>query len=292
MPRNGILGRLMRVSWHLGFVHDGLSGVFSDDKLKIDWVKNPYDNQMWFADPFILDITDKQIIVLVEEVRFHDPKGRISKLTIDKETLEIIEVKPIIEGSSHKSFPNIIRKDGKIYIYPENAKEGDLKVYEYDPVTSSATYVTTICDDCIWDSCISDLFDEPLMFTANHNDYYLDIYKWDKVCNKFIWAETIESADKNSRMAGQLFEYCGNIYAPFQNCSRIYGGNIDIKRVDYQDGNFSFEVVKRLFSPHKKYDLGLHTLNEYKGLVIIDVFGYNHRIGKLIRLFVNKLKHI
>ena len=95
---------------------------------------------------------------------------------------------------------------------------------------------------------------------------------------------------KNSRMAGQFIKYKGTIYAPFQNCERTYGGNIDLKKVRFENAEFKFEVVKRLYSPHKKYTEGLHTLNEYKGVVVIDVIGYDRRIGKPFFLFFRRLK--
>ena len=41
-----------------------------------------YKNEGWFADPFILDVTKREIIVLVEEWYDSIQRGRISKLTI------------------------------------------------------------------------------------------------------------------------------------------------------------------------------------------------------------------
>ena len=80
--------RLTRTSWHLGFVNGGLPSVFSSDPLSVSWVKSPYKDR-WFADPFILDVTDEKYIVLAEEVRYEHPKGRIVRLTINRENLSI-----------------------------------------------------------------------------------------------------------------------------------------------------------------------------------------------------------
>jgi len=86
-----------------------------------------------------------------------------------------------------------------------------------------------------------------------------------------------------------VFEYKGEIYYPAQNCEKVYGGAIDIKRIKVESGMWKVESVKHLESPHPKYRLGMHTMNEYKGVVVIDVHGYKYGgigalISKLVRL--------
>ena len=122
---------------------------------------------------------------------------------------------------------------------------------------------------------------------------HLDIYNWDPKKTRFVYHESIVSKLKNSRMAGALFQYKGAIYCPSQNCEKNYGGGIDIKRVEQTSEGFSFQVCKKLRSPHKKRRIALHTLNEYKGLVVIDVGGYDFPIiGSLLHRIIRMLKRI
>lgn len=94
-------------------------------------------------------------------------------------------------------------------------------------------------------------------------------------------------------MGGQLFEYKGNMYYPAQDCNEIYGGAIQIKRINFENGEFSIETVKRISSPHPKMRLGLHTLNEYKGVVVVDVHGYRCNFsGGIIDTFLRIKKRI
>ena len=93
-------------------------------------------------------------------------------------------------------------------------------------------------------------------------------------------------------MGGAVFSFGGKFYAPFQNCTRTYGGNLDIKAINYLDDSFEFRTVKKLFSPHPRYKEGLHTLNEDKGVVIIDVIGYNSWVGKMVSVFVGLAKRL
>ena len=192
-----LFSKVVRKSWHLGFVVGGLDAVFSDEPLNVMWVKNPYKDR-WFADPFILDVSEKNIILLVEEFRYSHPVGRIARLTIDIATMTIVNMDIIIETGSHLSFPNILREDGKILIYPENANAGRQDIYEYDPVSHKASFAGTICNDCIWDATISDYFGKRMMFTANKNDYFLDIYEWSEKQSSFVLSHSIESEMKST----------------------------------------------------------------------------------------------
>lgn len=124
-------GDFFHKAWALGFVRGGMDAVMSDSPLKIDVVRNPYKDR-WFADPFVLDVTDTKIMLLVEELRYSHPVGRIAKLTIDRKSMAIEKMDIILECPKHLSFPNIFRKGGKVYVYPENCQSGALNIYEYD----------------------------------------------------------------------------------------------------------------------------------------------------------------
>lgn len=208
--------------------------------------------------------------------------------------MEITSRKVLLELSTHLSFPAILRKDGHIYIYPESAQSGRLDLYEFRPESETLTFVQTICDDVVWDSVITEAFGEPLMFTAAKNDYQLDIYKRDDKKERFVSYKEIPSDIKNSRLGGAVFEYNGECYYPAQNCESNYGGAIDIKKLKVESGKLKVEgVVKHIESMNKQYPLGLHTLNEYKGVVVIDVKGYRYgKIGEYVAKLVNIKKKL
>ena len=271
--------------WALGFVRGGLQSVMESDHLEVDWVKMPKDR--WYADPFVLDVTDEEILLLVEDYSYATRKGIISLLHINRSTMEITARKEVLELSTHLSFPAIWRKEGHIYVYPESAKSGKLDMYEYDADKEELAFIGTICDDVVWDSYITDAFDEPLMFTAAHYDTILDIYSWNPEKERFIPYRQIYQESRNMRMGGGVFLYNDSVYLPAQNNNKTYGGAIDIKRIDYTNGEFTFETEKHIESPNKRYPLGLHTMNEYKGVVVIDVKGYRYgKVGEMIAKLV------
>lgn len=267
-----------------------MDGVFADGKLQVDWIVNPFRDR-WFADPFILDVTDDFLFVLAEEYAFKTRKGRIAKLSINRRTLRIDDYSIVLETPTHLSFPSILRKDGRVFVYPENCRSGHLCLYEFNSQRDELVYVKTICDDPVWDSVMVNLSGFPQLFTANKNDYSLDIYNWDAEKSRFVYSSSYTSVDKSSRMAGQLFEYHGKLYMPSQYCEKEYGGSVIIKEVSVGRDSYTFTNIKKIESPHPKRKIRLHTLNEYNGVVIIDVGGYDFpKLASLLRRLTKALR--
>lgn len=273
-----IIQELARERWALGFIHGGMDavmrGISQEKRLEVDWVKMPKDR--WYADPFLLDVTETEILLLVEDYAYDAGKGVISLLHIDRESMEITSRKVLLEKNTHLSFPAILRRNGHMYVYPESAQSGKLDMYEYHQNVESLTFYKTICDDIVWDSWITEFFGKPLLFTTAKNNYQLDIYCWDTKIKRYVPCMQIPSEKPNSRLGGAIFEYEQEYYYPAQDCSRNYGSAIDIKRINYSEGKFELSVIKHLTLSHPNYQLGMHTLNEYKGVVVIDVHGFRY----------------
>ena len=116
--------------WEPVFVEAKDGTAITDGKWKFTRLRGlPKDR--CFADPFVLDANDKEIQLLVEEIRRKEPKGRIRKLVVDRQTLTIKEEVVLLEIETHLSFPAILRESRDIYVYPENAASGELSLYKY-----------------------------------------------------------------------------------------------------------------------------------------------------------------
>lgn len=282
MKLNDLYKKLTRHCWEIGFVAEGLEGVFSDNPQYI-WVKNPYKKECWFADPFILEVTDDYIILLVEEMRYVVHKGRIAKLTINRCTMSIEKMDIILEEDTHLSFPNIWRDGNDVYVYPENYKGGGLNLYKLVDNAMRLEKVGVLSYEPLTDAVMTDVFGEQLIFTTkmpNPNGKELFVYNINK--NSASCATRVHLSDNHARMAGQFFEYKGKIYRPSQDCNETYGGAVILESVEKIGDTFEFYYAKRLTSHHPQLRVGMHTLNEYKGVVVIDVHGYEHTLGKII----------
>jgi len=267
--------------WDLAFVKGGYDALFSDEPFEVDLVKNPFRDR-WFADPFVLDVTDDKIFLLAEEFCYKLDKGRAAKLTVDRSTMTIEKYDIILECPKHISFPNILRRDGKVYVYPENCRSGKLDLYEYDMEKEQLVAPRKICNDAVWDASMTDLLGRWQLFAGRQSDYFLDVYNWDEDVNMFVPYQSIESKQKNNRMAGQLFVYKGEVYCPMQDCSKSYGGGVWLKKVIQEDDGLRLEPIKKIVPPANLKKLGLHTINEYKGVVVIDLRDWIHPLAGVL----------
>ncbi len=120
---------LRRYKWDIGIASKEEGHSYDNEKWDFHIVKAPKDR--WFADPFLLDVTDEEIIILAEEYEHKLAKGRLAKLIIDKKSYKLKSYKIILELPTHLSFPIYYRKDDKIYIYPENSESGKCTLYLY-----------------------------------------------------------------------------------------------------------------------------------------------------------------
>lgn len=283
-----IIRRKIRKDWIIGFVEGGVEPLFGTEKLKVHWVKNIYSDR-WFADPFILDVDDKYIYVLAEECRYHK-RGRIAKLTIDKVSYKMLSMDIILHEKTHLSFPNIIRHEGKVYVYPENCHSKKLDIYEYSEKDEQLIPVQTICNDGLWDSTITDYFGKWQLFGGRENHFCLEEYDWSESQMRFIHSRTYESAQADFRLAGQFFKYQGEVYCPMQDCSKTYGGAVIVNKVSKTEDGIRFTPVRRIVSPSKRMNEGMHTLNMYKGLVVIDAKGYKNMFDYLLFALLHLFK--
>jgi len=266
---------LIENRYNIGFIENPLEDIINGDPISIKWVKHKYKDR-WFADPFILDVTDDSYIVLVEE--WYDPikRGRISKLIINKSTYELTSIKPILELESHLSFPSIQREGEHIYLTPENSASGKLTRYLYDPETDQTTFCNIVSKERLTDSIFFNYRGEKLMFSTklpDANGRELGIYKKQKD-GTYIQYDSYLFDENISRMAGDLFECNGKLYRPAQVCIKSYGDAVSLQEVLYEKGKFYFKELRRIYSPSPKYDIGFHTFNVFKNYIVVDGLGY------------------
>lgn len=273
-----IIRSLKDLRWNIGFIDNSVDDLLSGDKPKVRLMKHKYKDR-WFADPFILDVTDTRIYVLVEEMMYPDYKGRISKLSIDKRSLELLEITPLLTLDTHLSYPIIIRKDNKVFVYPESGDSGKLMMYEYDMQKERLVPIECICEEPLGDATITKLFCEEYMFCtrkANYNGSELCVYKRKESSTTFDFYKSYDFGEKIARPAGDFFEYNGKVYRPSQDCNKNYGHGTVIQEVSLENGEFRFNEVTRYESSVEDYTMGIHTLNFYKGLGVVDVEGFIH----------------
>lgn len=276
-----MLKQLIRPRWQIGIVENSLEGIVNGEELRVQWPANPFHDR-WFADPFVLSVNGNEVALLVEDYRYKDGKGRISRIIVDMERNSIVSCKTILDGG-HYSFPAIMRYEGKIFFYPEQSRQGKLELFEYHPETETCEYVETLSDEPLTDAIIykgviySTGLPEP-------NGKTLKMFKWPSAVQEFkhetrnsaldsaafgvVTEKELETRNQKletfsfgeciARNAGDFFECGGKVYRPAQECNRWYGNALSIQL--YENGEF--KEVRRI--PR------MHTLNSYQGVTVVD----------------------
>ncbi len=288
---NSLLDYIKAIRYNIGFVEENVDDVINGKSITVNWLKHSYKDR-WFADPFILDVTDDEFVVLVEE--WYDPiqRGRISKLIVDRNTYELKSLKVMIDEGFHMSFPAITRKPDGIYIQPECGATHRLVEYKYNEEQDHFEKINVICDLPLTDSVRNTLFNEDLMFSTklpDANGKELGIYYWNKSQSRYQIKDYYHFQENLSRMAGNFFICNGKIYRPAQVCIESYGDAVSIQEVTYNNEKWIFRELRRIYSPHPDMDLGFHTFNVYNGIIVVDAVGY--RRPNLCRL-LRKMKHL
>ena len=273
--------RLIRPRWQIGIVENSLEGIVNGEELRVQWPANPFHDR-WFADPFVLSVNGNEVTLLVEDYRYRDERGRISRIIVDMERNSIVSCKTILDGA-HYSFPAILREQGKVFFYPEQSRQEKLELFEYCPKTETCKYVETLSDEPLTDAIIykgviySTQLPEP-------NGKTLKMFKWPSAVQEFkhetrnstlgsaafevVTEKELETRNQKldtflfseciARNAGDFFECGGKVYRPAQECNRWYGNALSIQL--YENGEF--KEVRRI--PR------LHTLNSYQGVTVVD----------------------
>lgn len=284
--------KITRDRWEIGFVMGGLPSVMGNEPLCIQWLKHDYKDR-WFADPFILDVTDSDISLLVEEFRYETAKGRIALLVVDRQTFELKSCRIVLELDTHLSFPAIWRENGKVYVYPESWQTGTLCIYVLDDGHCDARNKIVFCEEPMADAIITNRFGGMQLFSVQKNDE-LRVYNLDPTSGLFELSFVKPFDKATARNAGDFFEFEGKVYRPAQVCETRYGEAVEIQEVICDsDENFCFVPHKTLFPCHPSLNTGLHTLNSFKGIVVVDVHGWNNAltvksIHALKKLFIGK----
>ena len=275
--------------WNIGFCDYTPENLIEKKLLpQIQWMKHPYKDR-FFADPFILNVTESEIVVFVEEYVFNNPPGLIVELVIDRETKSLKQRYEILRLPTHLSYPAIIRKGDEILVYPENGASGRLNVYHYDAENHKLVDPRLIHDDAIFDATIHQKPDGNSIMVAtkqpdNLENAYLFCAPSYEGPFKQIGHKPFQPDRSCARMAGDFFEAYGQLYRPAQDCVLRYGSGIAIMQFDTTTNKE--QKVFTLRPQSYNYNLGLHTINFHNGLCVVDGYGYLY--PTLGRLYASK----
>lgn len=272
--------------WNIGFCEQTPDELIRGKELRpIQWLKHPYRDR-WFADPFILKVTDSEIVVFVEECTIDNPKGIICELVIDRKTMSLKERHVILEKDTHLSYPAIIRQNGKVYVYPENGASGRLYLYEYDEVNHKLINPVCILVEAVADATILSYGADYYLCATKYPETQIMVYlyKSSSIEGPYTPCENkpFNGSLRSSRSAGNWITIDGRIYRPAQDCSERYGAAMTIMSVLNIEPYMQEDEYCHIEPVKGRYNLGIHTMNFQDGVCVIDGYGhYNPLLGRL-----------
>ena len=273
--------RFTAFKWIVGVADFDAETILGAQKeLKIHWIKNNHKCS-WFADPFILKETEDYLYILVEEYFYSNHKGRISKLVVNRHNWKLEQIIPVIELSTHLSFPAYYREGGKVYLYPESTKSGKLTLYEYDEETAVLRKCKDISCRALADAVIYDWGGQKVVMATtapNDNGNILDVYPLsDELTDNPVLRVPFKT--NVARNAGLPFRVGEKIIRPAQDCTHSYGSCVVLQEMEIQDSSLSFKEIKRLRSPLFNYREAFHTFNVFENRIIaVDAEGFRFGI--------------
>lgn len=293
--KSKIIKKLTVSHWNIGFVEEKIDDVLKASRLNIHWLKHGYRDR-WFADPQLLAVNEKEIVVLVEEFCYNLNRGRVAKLTVDRSDYSLKCMKVLLDLPTHLSFPFIYRKGSEVYIMPENCKSDSTKMYRYNIDSDELVKCSDVSFLPLTDAIIIKVGDgeEFLISTQepNQNKNHLQIYAFDsdKLCINNHVIQDIAFSSNIARNAGEMFSVNGVNYRPSQDCNKCYGNGVVLQRITYNEGKFAFEDVNAFYSDYPEMDMGYHTFNIKNGLIVVDGHGHNHQTIYKMFMTLSKIK--
>ena len=282
----GLFHRLTEKEWNIGFILKSPEEILKSDKLDVHWMKHKYKDR-WFADPFILSVTESEIVLLVEEKYHPINRGRISKLIVDRKTMCLKECVPVLELDTHLSFPAVLRVGKSVYIYPENSEALHLKLYRYHADRGTVTPECLLSHEPLTDAVITTSFGSPCLLATNlpePNGSVLGVYGAEEWNGVYELKYKVDFPDNTARSAGKIFKVDDHFIRPAQDCNRSYGGGIVLQKVGFDNGKFTFQELKRFYPVSWRYPLGLHTLDVEENVAVVDGLGFRRPVvGYILR---------
>lgn len=261
--------------WNVGITQDRIDKIIDSGYIdNIKWIKQK-NSKHYTADPFAY-VNNGKYHVLVEDFDYKSG-GKISELILP-DGLQEYNLKPVLQGSHHMSYPYIFSENGDIYCLPETHETR--KVCLYKKTDETWEYVRTLIQDLpIVDPVLFRYHDLYWIFFTLQNDGFYGNLKLHA-----YYADTLESTWQphplnplkcdvsSSRSAGNPVMVAGKLYRPSQDCSETYGGAVVMNEiVTLSPTEFSETPVTHI-KPRQSspYPHGLHTLHTLEYATMVD----------------------
>lgn len=236
------------------------------------WLKPPKSD--YFADPFVIS-NDNDTYLFFEW--FSNKNGK-ADLAMAKKSENFEVYHKITDFPEHRSYPYVFDYQGKIYCIPEANKTNKISLYRYNETDSgpSLRWDCDLLDGCYVDSTLLIHDNKFYLFTTpkTQGHTHLLIFVADDLRGPYRphYNNPVKVDCSNSRMAGKIQNFDGNLVRPAQNSTRHYGESITLNKIiQLNEYQYIEEEIKEI-KPDKNwtYNKGIHTINSDGGITVFD----------------------
>ncbi len=269
--------KLFFKQWSIGVIEESINDIIRNkkSKLNVKWYNTP-NIYTSFADPCGFIDAKGELNILAEHFTTGRFNGKICSI-IYNDNNGFSSPRTILNAESHFSYPMVFNENGKMYVFTENAQDGGLISYEYNPEAARFYNKKRISELPLLDGTIlkenglywlfATLLDEGALSQ-------LRIYYSDNLFGPYTAHPQNPVRDNldGTRPAGAFIRVDGKIYRPSQNCANYYGESLTIHQVKKLTVTEYEEEEYMVIEPEKKseYNFGIHTINVAGKYVVID----------------------
>jgi hypothetical protein len=237
----------------------------------------PDDGERYYADPFVM-ILGGQAHLFVEEFPYSTGKGLISHSLIGADG-RLGPPKPVLEASSHLSYPFVFQRGAEVYMIPESGGAGQIRLYRAERFPDRWTLDRVLIDGVeASDATLVEHEGRLWLFAALSDG---GASSWDAL--GLFYADDLHGSwrahERNpvlvdvsaARPGGAFVPYSGQLRRVAQDCSAGYGSGMTICAVETLDPeNYSQRVLTRLAPPPGTGARAAHTINRCADIEVMD----------------------
>jgi hypothetical protein len=261
--------------WAIGVSRQSVTSLLAQNATSpVRWVVAPEGR--YYADPFVLT-RGRTSYIFVEDYCRRDRRGHIAVIeTDDFQTFG--PARAVIQQPFHLSYPCVFVHADRCYCVPEQHQSGEVAIYEAvdfpDRWTKRATLLRGFAGV---DPTVFRHGGRWWMFLtnrANEDVSHLYLFMADHPLGPWIPhpRNPVKSNRHKVRPAGMPLPLHGWLVRPAQDCSRTYGGRLELHRITRLTTiDFEEELLGTIDARAEwPFAAGMHTINVAGGVTIFD----------------------
>jgi hypothetical protein len=241
------------------------------------WHRLPDDGARFYADPFIFQHHER-IWIFVEEFPYTTNKAIVSVVEIGPDG-PLGTPRPVLERTSHLSYPFVFERDGAVWMIPEMSSAGRLELFRATNFPYAWESAGVLIDGLeVSDATLVQHAGELWMFgtvQGGGESSWDALHLWHSNELTGPWRPHLGNPvlidSCGARPAGAFYRRAGQLWRPAQDCTSGYGVGLALARVTRLDTEGFSQTIESVIRPGDAWPgIGFHTLNWAAGIEVVD----------------------